>query len=58
MLSAPITLQFRESQVDFTITLCPVTIDGAEAESLGFFIDSDNIANSSRATAGKQEMFR
>ena len=52
MLSTSITLQFRASQRDFSVTLCPVTVNTAETEGLGNFINADTITNESRATAG------
>ena len=52
MLSTPITLQFRACQRDFSVTLCPVTVNRAETEGLGTFINADTITNASRATAG------
>ena len=52
MLSTQITLLMRASQREFRITLCPATIREVENEGLGFFISSDTITNSSRATAG------
>ena len=47
-----ITLQFRTNQNPFNITLSPVTVDTAESMGLGFFINSANIGQGSRATAG------
>jgi hypothetical protein len=52
MLSTPIRLQFRPNQNPFNITLSPVTVDTAESMGLGIFINSDTIAQGSRATAG------
>ena len=51
-LSTVIRLQFRQNQNQFTVRLCPVSIDTAEAMNLGSFIDSDTIDNISRATPG------
>ena len=47
-----ITLQFRQNQNPFTVILTPVTVDDADSLGLGFFINSDTIDSSSRATAG------
>ena len=47
-----ISLQFRNNQRPFNITLSPVTVDIAEREGLGVFIDADMIDGLSRATAG------
>ena len=52
-LSTDIRFQFRGNQNPFTVRLCPVDIDTAEALDLGFFIDSDSIDIISRATAGE-----
>ena len=51
-LSTVIRLQFRQNQNPFTVRLCPVSIDTAEAMNLGSFIDFYNIDDISRATAG------
>ena len=52
-LSSPITLQFRENQNPFNLTLTAVTVDTAEAMGLGLFINSYYIDQPSfRATAG------
>ena len=51
-LSTVIRLQFRQNQNPFTVRLCPVSIDTAEAMNLGSFIDSDTIDIISRATPG------
>ena len=45
-LNAQITLLFRPNQNPFNITLSPVT----ESMGLGFFINSANIGQGSRAT--------
>ena len=52
-LNSVIRLQFRQNQNPFTVRLCPVSIDTAEAMNLGSFIDSDTIDDISRATAGE-----
>ena len=52
MLSTPITLQFRAGQRDFCVTLCPVTVNRAETEGLGNFINAETITKASRATEG------
>ena len=52
MLSTQITLHFRPNQNPFNITLSPVTVDTAESMGLGFFINSETIAQGYRATAG------
>ena len=52
-LSTDIRFQFINNQNPFTIRLCPVDIDTAEALGLSFFIDSDYIDIISRATAGE-----
>ena len=49
-LNAQITLLFRPNQNPFNITLSPVTVDTAESMGLGFFINSANIGQGSRAT--------
>ena len=54
-LSCPITLQFRQNQNPFNLTLTPVTVDTAEAMGLGFFINAENIVLGSRATAGSHQ---
>ena len=54
-LSSYITLQFRENQNPFNLTLTPVTVDTAEAMGLGFFINAETIALGSRATAGSHQ---
>ena len=54
-LNSRITLQFRENQNPFNLTLTPVTVDTAEAMGLGFFINSETIALGSRATAGSHQ---
>ena len=54
-LSSPITLQFRENQNPFNLTLTTVTVDTAEAMGLGFFINAETIALGSRATAGSHQ---
>ena len=54
-LSSRITLQFRENQNPFNLTLTPVTVDTAEAMGLGFFINSESIVLGSRATAGSHQ---
>ena len=54
-LSSPITLQFRENQNPFNLTLTPVTVDTAEAMGLGFFINAETIVLDSRATAGSHQ---
>ena len=51
-LNSVIRLQFRQNQNSFTVRLCPVSIDTAEAMNLGSFIDSDTIDEISRATPG------
>ena len=51
-LISVIRLQFRQNQNPFTVRLCPVSIDTAEAMNLGSFIDFYNIDDISRATAG------
>ena len=50
-LSSPITVQFRENQNPFTLTLTPVTVDTAETMGLGLFINPYSFPGS-RATAG------
>ena len=52
-LSTIIRFQFRQNQNSFTVRLCPLSIDDAEAMNLGFFIDSETIHNISRATPGR-----
>ena len=52
-LSTDIRLQFRNNQNPFTVTLTPVDIPTAEALGLEFFIDSGNIIDIVRATAGE-----
>ena len=52
MLSTPIRLQFRTNQNPFTVTLRPTSVDAAESENLGVFINSATIYSQSRATAG------
>ena len=52
ILNTPITLQLRQNQNPFNIMLSSVTVDTAESMGLGFFIDSANIEQGSRATAG------
>ena len=54
-LSSRITLQLRENQNPFTLTLTPVTVDTAEAMGLGVFINSESIAQISRATTGRYQ---
>ena len=54
-LSSPITLQFRETQNPFDLTLTPVTVDTAESMGLGFFINTEAIALGFRATAGSHQ---
>ena len=49
-LNTPLTLKFRRNQNPFTITLSPVTVNTAESQGVGFFINSATIT--SRATAG------
>ena len=52
-LSSPITLQLRENQNPFNLTLTAVSVDTAEAMGLRLFIDSYYIDRPSlRATAG------
>ncbi|CAI8050963.1 Extracellular matrix protein 3, partial [Geodia barretti] len=51
MLSTPIRLQFRTNQNPFTVTLRPISVDVAESEKLGVFINSAAISSQSRATA-------
>ena len=53
-LSTDIRLQFRNNQSPFTIRLCPIDINTAEDMGLGFFVDSGDIDNISRATSGKR----
>ena len=52
-LSTIIRFQFRQNQNSFTVRLCPLSIDDAEAMNLGFFIDSGTIDEISRATPGR-----
>lgn len=47
-----ITLQFRNNQNAFTITLTPVEIDAPETVGLEMFLNSDDITSETRATAG------
>ena len=47
-----IRLQFRNNQRPFNITLSPVTVDIAEREGVGVFINAAMIDGLSRATAG------
>ena len=54
-LSSRIRLQLRENQNPFTLTLTPVTVDTAEAMGLGVFINSESIAQISRATTGRYQ---
>ena len=54
-LGYPITLEFRENQNPFNLTLTAVTVDTAEAMGLGFFINAETIALGSRATAGSHQ---
>ena len=54
-LGYPITLHFRQNQNPFNLTLSPVTVDTAVAMGLGFFINGENIALGSRATAGSHQ---
>ena len=54
-MSSPITLQFRENQNPFNLTLTTVTVDTAEAMGLGFFINAGTIVLGSRATAGSHQ---
>ena len=51
-LNSVIRLQFRQNQNQFTVRLCPVSIDTAEVMNLGSFIDCDTIDEISRATPG------
>ena len=51
-LNSVIRLQFRQNQNQFTVRLCPLSIDTAENMSLEFFIDSETIHAISRATSG------
>ena len=51
-LSSQITLQLRQNQNPFTLTLSPVSIDTAESKGLQDFINFDTILAGSRATAG------
>ena len=51
-LTIPISLAFRLNQNPFTIILTPVTVDSAESMGLGPFINSQTIAQDSRAIAG------
>ena len=52
-LSTIIRFQFRQNQNSFTVRLCPLSIDDAEAMNLGFFIDSGTIDEISRAMPGR-----
>ena len=52
VLTAPLRLQFREIQNPFTVTLRAVSIAAAETMGVGDYINSMNIANSSRASSG------
>ena len=52
MLSSPITVTTTLTQNPFTVKLSSVTVDTAEGNGLGFFIDSSNIPPESRAAAG------
>ena len=52
-LSTDIRLSFRNNQNPFSVRLCPVDIDTVEAHGLGYFINSGDIDNISRATAGE-----
>ena len=55
-LSNDIRFQFRNNQNQFSVRLCPVNISTAEALGLGFFINSEDIDNISRATSGIYEV--
>ena len=55
-LSTPIRLQFRSTQSPFNIILSPVTIATAVDKRLGSFINSDNILEDARATAGELDV--
>lgn len=49
-LSQSIRMQFRATQNDFTLILCPLSIGEAEEQNVGRFIDFSSIE--SRATSG------
>lgn len=51
-LSQPIRMQFRTTQNDFTLILCPLSIEEAEKQNVGDFIDFSSILDGSRATSG------
>ena len=51
-LNTDIRFQFSQNQNSFTVHLCAVSIDDAQDMGLGYFIDSDTINNTLRATAG------
>ena len=51
LLSSPITLQFRNNQNPFNVTLMTWTIDRLEMEGVGF-INPTTIGDGERATAG------
>ena len=55
-LSTPIRLQFRGTQSPFNIIFSPVTITNAVDKRLGSFINSDNIQEDARATAGELDV--
>ena len=52
----PIVLQFKKNQNPFTVRISQVTIDTAESQELGDFIDSDSIIPDLRATTGQLHM--
>ena len=53
-----IFLVFTTNPEEFNITFRAVSIGTAEAEGVGFFINSSAIAHSSRATEGKRKVWR
>ena len=57
MLSSTIILQFSYNQSPFTVRLTPVTVDTAEAQGLGHFINSATITTGSRATLGHYNLY-
>ena len=57
MPSSTIRLSFRTNQNPFTLTLCSATVDRAESDGVGVFINSIAIAERYRATEGRVTKF-
>lgn len=45
-------MQFRATQNDFTLILCPLSIGQAEEQNVGEFIDFSSIMDGARAKSG------